>query len=142
MSSQLGFGTLLSFSSYLCDQLLLSSGTANVPNFKQSLRQCFIHKIVSKHPKRKNVSFLPFPVLMNTQPTNTTQKLYKRIMPFYNWTPKTPIPNNNKLPQMFMIYNHYYCWLCSQNLPLINIIRPWVGWELSMPLQFYTHQWT
>jgi hypothetical protein len=101
-----------------------------------------LYKIVSKHPKRKNVSFLPFPVLMNTQPTNTTQKLCKHIMPFYNWTPKTPIPNNNKLPHMFMIYNHYYCWLCSQNLPLINIIRPWVGWELSMPLQFYTHQWT
>jgi len=98
-----------------------------------------LYKIVSKHPKRKNVSFLPFHVLMNTQPTNTTQKLCKFIMPFHNWT---PIPNNNKLPHMFMIYNHYYCRLCSQNLPLINIIRPWVGWELSMPLQFYTHQWT
>jgi hypothetical protein len=98
-----------------------------------------LYKIISKHPKSKNVSFLPFPVLMYTQPTNTTQKLCKRIMPFYNWT---PIPNNNKFPHMFMIYNHYYCWLCSQNFPLINIIRPWVGWKLSMPLRFYTHQWT
>jgi len=136
MSPQLGFGTLLNFSSYLCDQLLLSSGIANVPNFKQSLRQCFIPyiKLFQNTPRKKNISFLPFPIIMNTQPTNTTQKLCKHIMFFYNWIPKTPIPNNNKLLHMFMIYNHYYSWLCSQNLSLINIIRPWVGWELSMPL--------
>jgi len=35
-----------------------------------------LYKIISKHPQtlnRKNVSFLPFPILMNTQPINTTQ---------------------------------------------------------------------
>jgi hypothetical protein len=103
-----------------------------------------LYKIILKRPKwnRKNVS-LPFPVLMNTQHTNTIQKLCKCIMPFYDSTPKTPIPNNNNLPytlspspHIFIVYNHFYWWLCSQNLPLINIIRPWVGWKLSMSLPF------
>jgi hypothetical protein len=47
-------------------------------------------------------------------------------MVFKNWT--TPIPNNNKpLPPptcpWFIII--FYSWLCSQNPPLLNIIRPW-----------------
>jgi len=56
-----------------------------------------LFKIISKHPQtlnKKNVSFLPFVILMNTQPINTTQKLCKCIMSFYSWTPKTPIPNS------------------------------------------------
>jgi hypothetical protein len=99
-----------------------------------------LDKIVSKHPKRKNVSFLPFPVLMNTQPTNTTQKLCKRIMPFYISTPKTPIPNSPapSLPplHMFMTYNHFYCWLCSQNLPLIMLWDHEFGENYPCPFSF------
>jgi hypothetical protein len=46
-----------------------------------------LHKIIFKTPQtlnQKNVSFLPFRVIMNTQ----THQYYT----------KTPIPNNNKLP--------------------------------------------
>ncbi len=48
----------------------------------------------------------------------------------------TPPPSH-----MSMIYNHFYFWLCSQNLPLLNITRLWSGWELSMPFHIYIHQW-
>jgi hypothetical protein len=33
----------------------------------------------------------------------------------------TPLPSH-----MSMIYNHFYFWLCSQNLPLLNITMKWV----------------
>jgi hypothetical protein len=83
---------------------------------------------------------------MNTQSPNTAQKFCKCTMPFGNWAATAPIPKNNKLllprpPCMSLIYTHFYSWLSSQNLPLLNITRPWGGWELSSPLQFYTHQW-
>lgn len=48
----------------------------------------------------------------------------------------TPLPSH-----MSMIYNQFYFWLCSQNLPLLNITRLWSEWKLSMPFHFYIHQW-
>jgi hypothetical protein len=151
MSPQLGFRTLLSFFFIFVINWFFLVGHPMCPILNKVFVQLedwtmfrTLYKLLFQNTpnmEKKNVSFLPFPVLMNTQPTNTIQKLCKCIMRFYDSNPKTPIPNNNKLPytlspspHMFIVYNHFYCWLCSQTLPLINVIRPCVRWELSMPL--------
>jgi hypothetical protein len=87
MSPQLGFGTLLSSSSYLCDQLLLAIGRTNAPNFKQSLRQCSIPyiKLFENTPniEQKKCLLLTFPYY-NEHPTHQyytkTLQMYKAFL--------------------------------------------------------------
>jgi hypothetical protein len=97
MSPDLGFETLLSFSSDLGSVSFLD-GTTHVPNTKQSFCQFSINKIAPKHPQHqttKTPPLLPFSDLMNTQPPNITQKLHKCPMLFKNLNPKGP---NTKPP--------------------------------------------
>jgi hypothetical protein len=74
LNPQLGFGTLLSFSSYLSDQFFLSSGTANVPNFKQSLKQCFIPYIKLFQNTQREKTF-PSYLSLNSLKINMLQSL-------------------------------------------------------------------
>jgi len=127
MSPQLCFGTLLIFSSYLCDQLLLSSGTANVPNLKQSLRQCSIPyiKLFQNTPniEHKKCLLLTFHYY-NEHPTHQYVAITNSLAPSF-----PPL-------HMFMIYNHFYCWLCSQNLPLIMLWDHEFGENYPWPFSF------